>query len=77
MGLKVDANISFMFKEYPNFIDRYRAASEAGYYYTVYLLAIAIYIFKKNCNVNNISVTGDVIGTWYVLDRRENKTPGH
>ena len=31
-GLKVDANISFMFKEWPNFIDRYKAASEAGYF---------------------------------------------
>lgn len=31
MSLKVDANISFMFKEWPNFIDRYKAASEAGY----------------------------------------------
>lgn len=37
-GIKVDANISFMFKEWPNFIDRYKAASEAGYF--IYLLVI-------------------------------------
>lgn len=29
-GLKVDANISFMFTEWENFIDRYSAASNAG-----------------------------------------------
>ena len=32
MGLNVDANISFMFKEWPNFIERYKAAAEAGYF---------------------------------------------
>ncbi|XP_028404634.1 putative hydroxypyruvate isomerase isoform X2 [Dendronephthya gigantea] len=64
MSLKVDANISFMFKEWPNFIDRYKAASEAGFKAVesgdeVYQYAVdEIKKAKSEANVQQIVMVG-------------------
>ncbi|XP_046843571.1 putative hydroxypyruvate isomerase [Xenia sp. Carnegie-2017] len=80
-GLRVDANISFMFTEWENFIDRYSAASNAGfkgvesgdeiYQYSIEEIAKA----KSEANVRQIVIVsfGGPIKALTAIPGRENE----